>query len=144
MKLVLLLLTLINGAAISNDLGSGSMESLASEALDLLESTTEDRTKGQKIQNFRDNVMKVSFSTRLMFFTVKFLLQVLNRISDIQHCRQVISKRLQPKGQLTLDALATEMCFVNNWMDKIAEKCVKSNKCFDWKYIQKNESKVEI
>ena len=69
MKLILLLLTLINGAAISNDLGSGSMESLASEALDLLESTTEDRTKGKKIQNFRDNVMKVSFSTRLIFYS---------------------------------------------------------------------------
>ena len=58
MKLLFLVLTLINAAAISNDIGSGSMESLASETLELLEST--EGTKGKKIQNFRDNVMKVS------------------------------------------------------------------------------------
>merc|ERR1712147_526053 len=108
--------TIRAAALITDDIGSGaSVEALASETLDLLEST--ETTKDNKIVNFRDNVMKV-----------------LHRISDLQHCRKIIQKRLQPKGELTLDALATEMCFVDDWMDRIAARCQETNKCFDWKY----------
>ena len=51
--------TIRAAALITDDIGSGaSVEALASETLDLLEST--ETTKDNKIVNFRDNVMKVS------------------------------------------------------------------------------------
>ena len=99
--------------------------------------TSSDEPPKKKIVNFRDNVMKASSSLWFLKIFIDFF-QVLKRISDLQHCQKVIEKRIQPKGQLTLDAMTAEICFADNWKDKIAEKCVKTKKCFDWKYVQQN------
>ena len=85
--------------------------------------------KSTKRVNVRDNVMKVR---------VKFLKINKDKILDFASiCRpQLLSrhhqKKLQPKSEITLQALFSEICFHKNWKERLNKS--KVTKCFNWTF----------